>query len=340
MTAAFDNRAATAVPLHWTALYALAATVAFLALLWPLGNTAIGEIFLKRGWVPYVLTFMMMWSFIMLAFKWVKLRGQRAVMHFDLLPSSVAREISEETVYDFEYHINSLDVPKENNFLVTRLLRGLAHFEVRKNHAETASMLASQSEIDATTVQSSYTLIQVFIWAIPILGFIGTVIGISEAVSEFGTALQSTEDTAKIREGLGSVTNGLGLAFDTTLLALIMSLLVMFPTSMMQKLEEDILNQVDEYTNEHFLKRLNDRGASVETAMVTSTIVGADANGVPPPLPVKNGATDIARFEALQSRITQVQESQIALLEQLNQALAVEEDAEEEAEESEAWEDE
>ena len=44
-------------------------------------------------------------------------------------------------------------------------------------------MLKSQSEIDATMVDSSFDLIKVFIWAIPIPGFIGTVLGISDAVS-------------------------------------------------------------------------------------------------------------------------------------------------------------
>ena len=61
--------------------------------------------------------------------------------------------------------------PKES-FLLTRILRGIEHFSVRKNHTETADMLKSQSEIDATMVDSSYVLIKVFIWAIPILGLL------------------------------------------------------------------------------------------------------------------------------------------------------------------------
>ena len=44
----------------------------------------------------------------------------------------------------------------------------------------------------------------------------------------------------------------------TTLIALVMSLIVMFPTSSLQKMEEDLLNWVDEYCNENLLKRLDD----------------------------------------------------------------------------------
>ena len=140
------------------------------------------------------------------------------------------------------------------------MLRGLEHFRVRKSNPEVASMLASHSEIDANAVQSSYTLLNVFIWAIPILGFIGTVIGISAAVGGFSGGLEAAQDISALKDSLNNVTGGLATAFDTTLIALVMSIFVMFPSSSLQKAEEDLLNWVDEYCNENLLKRLNDGG--------------------------------------------------------------------------------
>ena len=107
-------------------------------------------------------------------------------MQFKLLPEDIATEIRVESLPHFDAHIKRLGFNPKQSFLLTRILRGLEHFGVRKNHSETADMLKSQSEIDATMVDSSYVLIKVFIWAIPILGFIGTVLGISDAVSSFG----------------------------------------------------------------------------------------------------------------------------------------------------------
>ncbi len=46
---------------------------------------------------------------------------------------------------------------------------------IRNSNPEVAEVLSSQSDIDANAVQSSYTILNVFIWAIPILGFVGTV---------------------------------------------------------------------------------------------------------------------------------------------------------------------
>ena len=75
-------------------------------------------------------------------------------------------------------------------------------------------------------------------------------------MASFGGEMGAAADIEVIKEQLGQVTGGLSEAFDTTLVSLIFSLCVMFPTSVMQKNEEDLLNKVDEYCNEYFLKRL------------------------------------------------------------------------------------
>jgi len=147
-------------------------------------------------------------------------------------------------------------------------------------------------------VDSSYVLIKVFIWAIPILGFIGTVLGISDAVSSFGGEMGAAADIEVIKEQLGQVTGGLSEAFDTTLVSLIFSLFVMFPTSVMQKNEEDLLNKVDEYCNEYFLKRLRE----------PQTEQTSDQSG-----------DIVQRIENLQAYLLQLQESQSVVAQQMTQ---------------------
>lgn len=217
-----------------------------------------GELFVHRGWVPFVEVFMLMWSVAILLFKSRKLKRQKTSMLFDLLPTDIGQEITEDNADQFIKHIHDLPVEPSTSFLVNRVLRGLEHFRVRRSNPEAAAMLASQSEIDGNAVQSSYTLINVLVWAIPILGFIGTVIGISAAVGAFSGTLSGAGDIDQLKGALNNVTTGLATAFDTTLLALLMSMIVMFPSSSLQKSEEDLLNWVDEYCNENLLKRLRD----------------------------------------------------------------------------------
>lgn len=119
-----------------------------------------------------------------------------------------------------------------------------------------SSSSSPSSRADESRIDASYGLIRVFIWVVPTLGFIGTVIGIGAAVSGFSTTLESTSSIAGMRESIESVTTGLGVAFDTTLLALVMSILVMFPSTALQRLEEAFLGEVDDYCAEHLVRRL------------------------------------------------------------------------------------
>ena len=106
-------------------------------------------------------------------------------------------------------------------------------------------------------------------------------------------------DIEKIKEQFGQVTGGLSEAFDTTLVSLIFSLFVMFPTSVMQKNEEDLLNKVDEYCNEYFLKRLQEPQHVTGSGCQTS-----------------NGRY-IGRIENLQAYLLQLQESQTMVAQQM-----------------------
>lgn len=229
----------------------------YLVAVLPFYKLYFGELFLQRGWVPFALVFLFGWSAAILYLKSRKLARQKDSMLFDLLPNDLSERITRRTLDKFVTHIRELPAKANESFLINRVLRGLEHFRVLDNSSEVANRLDTQSEIDAQSVDSSYTIIKVFIWAIPILGFIGTVIGISAAVGGFSGSMDSAQDISVLKESLGNVTGGLATAFDTTLVALVMSLLVMFPTSSMQKAEEDLLNWVDEYCNENLLRRLH-----------------------------------------------------------------------------------
>ncbi len=254
---------------------AIALSVVFCGLMFPLKGTYLGDLFLDRGWVPFALIFLTSWSAAILVLKARKMARQRQAMLLDLLPTDISADITPDSVEAFLSHISTQPVRPQDSYLVNRVVRGLEHFRVRNSASEVASILSSQGEIDATTVASSYTMTKVFIWAIPILGFIGTVIGISAAVGGFSGSLDDTNDVAKLKESLNGVTGGLATAFDTTLVALVMSLLVKFPTSSLQKQEEGFLNGIDEYCNENLLKRLDDGRGGLEGGMTSDAALEA-----------------------------------------------------------------
>jgi len=249
----------TDVRLSWTGAAALAATALFyVGLVHPLADTPFGEIFGERGRVPYAIAFFSWWAAIILAVKYRGLLRQRAALDHDLLPARVGETIAPETAGAFVEHLDGLPHGARRSLVGQRVRRALEHFALRADAREVETQLAARAQADADAVESSYTLVRVFIWAVPILGFIGTVIGIGASVGGFSESVGAAVDLAVMKNAIGEVTTGLAVAFDTTLLALVMSILIMFPASALQKAEEDLLAEVEEYCDVHLLPRLVD----------------------------------------------------------------------------------
>jgi len=93
------------------------------------------------------------------------------------------------------------------------------------------------ADVDAARLQAGYGLFRVIVWAIPILGFLGTVIGITTALN--GVDLQAPD------QSMYEVLSGLGLKFDTTALALLLSIILMFLHYAVERAESHLLEQVD-----------------------------------------------------------------------------------------------
>lgn len=226
--------------------------------------TYLRELFTKRGWPQYVTTLLMFWCLGLLILKWINLRKQRSAMLIQALPTDIDEEINPANLKSFHDHIINFPKALRNTYIVNRIRKALEFFYVRQNNPEVAQMITAQSEVDAAKVSSSYSMVKVFLWAIPIMGFIGTVLGIGNAIGGFGAVFGAGEggDMSQIKEPLLAVLGSMGVAFDTTLLALVFSIILSFPASGLQNEEDDLVTDVDEYCIDHLLKRLNDGGAS------------------------------------------------------------------------------
>lgn len=253
-----SESASSDVSLWLSGLIGLILALCWYALMYPVRESYFGAMFWQRGPIPFPTTVVMFWALSILVLKWFRLQEQKKAMLVDLLPTEVSQEITLESIDKFIDHINDLPGTGSDSFLINRVVRGIEHFRVRKSAAETVTMMESQSVIDANNVAGSYTIVKVFIWALPILGFIGTVMGVSAAVASLAGSLSGGESMDAMKGALQQVFAGLGTAFDTTLLALVMSLIVKIPASALQKSEEDLITSVDEYCNENLLRRLND----------------------------------------------------------------------------------
>jgi len=292
----------------WMAgLIAVAATVAlYLAVFLPTRGTFLGQLFMDRGFIPYVITLFTCWGAALLVLKYLAVRKQRgfAELELELIPLEIGVQVTGENVDQFLNHLNGLPDDQRQSILSRRIEGALEHFKHRNSVPEVQEYLSSQAELDASGVDSGYTLLRAFIWAIPILGFIGTVMGISDAVSGLKQAMPSSQEQAdgdagaggknadqnnpaaggeaesvgkRMMTAMGQVTGGLSTAFDTTLLALMMAVLLLFPTESLRKSEYRMLDRIEEFTNESLLRRMSekDRGDGEAPAIVRDALDAA-----------------------------------------------------------------
>jgi biopolymer transport protein ExbB/TolQ len=140
--------------------------------------------------------------------------------------------------------------------VLNRIERALSNLDNIGNTADVTAILKIQSENDESQVSSSYGLVNGLMWAIPVLGFIGTVLGLGQAIGAFGITLAQDGDLEGIKDSLTLVTGGLSTAFDTTLVALVMALILQLFVSFLQSKESEWLDACNEYCNRKVAGRL------------------------------------------------------------------------------------
>jgi biopolymer transport protein ExbB/TolQ len=112
--------------------------------------------------------------------------------------------------------------------------------------------LRALADNDAVAQENSYGLLRFITWAIPILGFLGTVLGITQAIAGI------TPET--LEQSLSGLTGGLALAFDSTALALTLTMIVMFLTFLAERREQALLEAVDDVVERELGHRFQREG--------------------------------------------------------------------------------
>jgi biopolymer transport protein ExbB/TolQ len=152
--------------------------------------------------------------------------------------------------------IHSLVDQPRHFVLLNRIDRALSNFRNIGQVSDVSSILRAQAENDEDQVASSYTVLNGLVWGIPVLGFIGTVLGLSLAIGRFTLTLQAAGDLALIRASLQGVTSGLATAFETTLIALTFTLILQMGITFQQKREMAFLDECNDYCHSHIVSKL------------------------------------------------------------------------------------
>ncbi|GAC1470391.1 MAG: MotA/TolQ/ExbB proton channel family protein [Isosphaeraceae bacterium] len=223
----------------------------FLALAFPVGLMVFNPtLMFERGWEQYVGTAIYFWAVLTLT---------RELFRF---------WSNERAFQDAPELLNALDVANhagvskeigvdETRILPTRI-RQLAHYLKGSRVPSVGQLMEINREgsaLDQEHFAGRFTLTRYILYLLPVIGFIGTVEGISRALMNISKVLPMVKDLDGFMSNLTSVTSALQVAFDSTLLALFLSAALMLVQTLVYRRSEDLLARIDRWVVEYVLPR-------------------------------------------------------------------------------------
>jgi hypothetical protein len=197
---------------------------------------------------------------------WVN-RAERRALSADVLPKWDGKPVPVGDATKLLAHTGRLPRRLQNTYLARRVSAVLNFLCQRHTAIDLDDQLRALTDNDALTMENSYALTRFITWAIPILGFLGTVLGITGAIS--GVKSDDLE--------LGSVTGGLAYAFDATALALGITMITMFCSFLTERAEGGVLEEVDRVIDRELAHRFqrgdSDLGPLAEGLRQNATIL-------------------------------------------------------------------
>jgi MotA/TolQ/ExbB proton channel family len=241
----------------WFMVASVLTIVSALVIVFALRNTYFYEL-INRCWTNWVVMLLTWWCLLMLYAKWTKTNIQRKALKVnDLIPRRGDFVLSPGTAGDVLRRVRATCERPKDFLLFRRITMALSNLDNLGEVRDVGMVLESQGDSDASSVDSSYTVIRALIWTIPILGFIGTVIGLSNSIRAFTDVLNtSASDASSIKAKLQPVVGGLATEFETTLVALMTAVVIQLLATWVFRREEIMLDEVTDYCNENVLSRL------------------------------------------------------------------------------------
>jgi len=205
-----------------------------------------------------------LWGIMILVYKYILLSHEAKVLArfapesegLDTAPEvnlledapSISRERAGSLSLVFEEKIKSHEL--RNKILPYNMARGLERYNLTGSVPEATETIMGRLEVAAEQQESELSMLRYLVWAIPSIGFIGTVRGIGIALQRADEALQGD---------ISGVTSALGVAFNSTLVALIISIVLMLLIHLLQGGQEGLILRLQTFCREQLIDKLFDR---------------------------------------------------------------------------------
>lgn len=258
-------RPASRPPREWLLLVAAAIIVGgIVAPMWMVFGSAESRADFLAKWTPERLSrlllgpeqaacyFCFVWALLILLARRKEVFRQRHAFHYELLPTESGARILPEDARPLSRKVDQITDRRGPSILANMIRLGLGKYAISKSGPDVAEVVRNQADVEASRLVASMGTVNYLVWAIPAIGFLGTVRGLAGGMSMAGS------QEAEMAKFIKQATDQLGIAFDCTFVALALSLVLMYVVHSVQQSEETLLIDCQDYCQEHLLLRLYD----------------------------------------------------------------------------------
>lgn len=203
-----------------------------------------------KDWEQEICIMMMLWGTFLILDKCFAILKDRYLFNVDLLEGGAE---GDDDLASMLETLEKLPDRIRTTPLVRTLSASLRRFLITDNVQNTSETIDANVEALALKQEAENSMVRYLIWAIPAIGFIGTVRGIGQALSQADQALAGD---------IAGMTESLGVAFNSTFVALLISIVLMFLLHQLQRLQDSMVTDTHEYCESFLLKRISTLGRS------------------------------------------------------------------------------
>jgi biopolymer transport protein ExbB/TolQ len=189
-----------------------------------------------------------LWALAIMGAKWRQSSRERRLLEEGrLIAVAPGARILPEDAREYARQLQALPGEERRLLLPRSALAALNRFRATRSIQDASATAREVCSAESDRLDSELAMIRYIAWAIPSIGFIGTVRGIGDALTQAHRAVQGD---------ISGVTEALGVAFNSTFVALLLSLLLMFVLHQLQLKQERQVLDTESYVDEHLLVNL------------------------------------------------------------------------------------
>lgn len=264
------NRAvgkSTDAPLLLAGVIGAAATaILYGAVLLPLSDQPVAQLFLESGAIPYAMTLVTFWGLAILALQYLEIQRQLRFAASGRAPNPmrISDTIAAANADELIQRIDGLPPQQRYSILGRRMHGALCQVRSRNNVTEVQHYLTSQGDLASRQVDVGYTIVRAFIKVVAILGLIGTLVTFSAAIGSLDLTLAENSTGVTATANIGNVATELPKSFNPVLMGLCMAIVLLLATETVRHREHRMLDQIHDFANDSLLRQLADPSTDEE----------------------------------------------------------------------------